>query len=208
MADRRQVKKTLHWIERVKTWQLVIILILSLFVTATFLRLNNIGMSERREAVFAADKQGDENTIQLRLYDLQRYSTAHMNADTGDIYLDKKYNRDVERLVEDAQKSNNSSENILKLADDACRPRFSGYTQGYVQCVADEQAKYPSSSVQTTVDFPNPALYKHSYSSPLWSPDFAGWSVVVSLVLAVIIVTRLIVKGVLILLLRRQYRRA
>lgn len=208
MADKRRVRQTLHWIERIKTWQLVILLVLSLFITATFLRLNNIGMVQRREAVFAADKAADSDEIQLRLYDLQRYSASHMNANTGDIYLDKKYNRDVERLVSEAQADSTPSD-ILKKADDACKPRFSGYTQAYVQCVAAEQAKYPSSNNPSdTVSFPNPSLYKHSYSSPGWSPDFAGWSMVVSILFLLAIIARLIIRGVLQLLLHRHYRHA
>lgn len=208
MAERRQVKQTLHWIERVKTWQLVVLLVLSLFVSATFLRLNSVGMIERREAVFAADKAADDEEIQRRLYDLQRYSAVHMNADSGDVYLDKKYNRDVERIVQDAQADQSSRSDILKKADAACKPYFSGYTQAYVQCVLTEQEKYPSST--NPVDelaMPSPVLYKHSYVSPLWSADFAGWSVVVSVGLAILIISRLIVKAILLAMLRRNYQK-
>lgn len=207
MADRRQVKQTLHWIERVKTWQLVVLLVLSLFITATFLRLNSIGMIERREAVFAADKSADDEEIQRRLFDLQRYSATHMNSSSGDVYLDKKYNRDVERIVQQAQEDQSSHSDILKKADAACKPHFSGYTQAYVLCVLSEQEKYPSSDkLVDTVSMPSPVLYKHGYVSPLWSPDFAGWSVVLSGALMVLIISRLSVKAVLIAMLRRNYR--
>lgn len=207
MAERRHVRQTLHWIERVKTWQLVVVLVLSLFVSATFLRLNNIGMVERREAVLSADKAANSDDIQLRLYDLQRYSAAHMNADSGDVYLDKTYNRDVESLVQRAQESNSTRSDILKKADAACKPNFSGYTQAYVQCVANEQAKYPSSdSPIGNIQLPNPLLYKHSFVSPLWSPDFAGWSLIVSVIIGLIIIVRLILKAILRAMLHRRYR--
>ena len=164
-------------------------------------------MAERRQAVFSADKSADGDEIQRRLYDLQRYSAAHMNADTGDIYLDKKYNRDVEQLVEQAKQEESDGNDIFKKADAACKPLFSGYTQAYVQCVADEQAKYPSGSDPINeISMPNPALYKHSFVSPLWSPDFAGWSLVVSLVLALLIIARMIVKAILLAMLKRHYR--
>lgn len=67
------------------------------FVAATFLRLNNIGMVQRREAVINADEQGNGDNIVERLYDLQRYVSAHMNTDLGQgVYLEKSYNRDLQ----------------------------------------------------------------------------------------------------------------
>jgi hypothetical protein len=83
VADNRSVKKSIRQLQRIKTWQLLVLLILVLFITATFLRLNNIGMIQRRDAVLAADKVGDLSAIQSRLYDLQRYSATHMNGASG-----------------------------------------------------------------------------------------------------------------------------
>lgn len=209
MADKRQTRRALHWVERVKTWQLVVLLVLMMFIAATFLRLNNVGMVQRREAVFAADKSGLQEDMQQRLYDLQRYAASHMNADTGDIYLDKQYNRDVEKIVQDAQNNNLTHNDILKKADDACKPHFSGYTQGYVQCVANEQAKYPSGNeLDDHVQFPNPALYKHSFASPRWSPDFAGYSVLLCGIMMLLIVLRLLFAALLRYMLHRHYRQA
>ena len=76
MADKRQVKRSIRQLQRIKTWQLLILLFLMSFVTATFLRLDNIGMDQRKKAVLTADKSGNEASIQSRLYDLQRYSAC------------------------------------------------------------------------------------------------------------------------------------
>ena len=84
-SDKARIKKTINSIRRVKTWQLFIVLILMVFVAATFWRLNNVGMEQRRDAVKAADKSGNLDEVQSRLYDLQRYVVAHMNADTGEM---------------------------------------------------------------------------------------------------------------------------
>ena len=51
MADIRTVKRALKRISRVRTWQLVLLLILLVLAAAALLRLNNIGMVERRDAV-------------------------------------------------------------------------------------------------------------------------------------------------------------
>jgi hypothetical protein len=207
MADRRSVKKQLKRLEYIRTWQLVLLVVLSLFVTVTFLRLNSVGMIELRDAVVAADKAGDTDNTADALYDLQRYSAQHMNAASGDVYLVEIYNRDVEKAMKDALAQNSTENNVLQLADAACRPRFYTYSQEYTLCVRDEQAKYPeATSPSDEVVFPDPSLYKHSFISPLWSPDFAGWSLVVSLLLIVLLVGRILYAVVLRLLLRREYR--
>ena len=89
MADKGRIKQDIKNLQRIKTWQLIILLIIVGFIAATFLRLNSIGMVQRREAVISADKQGNEEDIITRLYDLQRYVAAHMNTDLGrGVYLE------------------------------------------------------------------------------------------------------------------------
>src|SRR5688572_18672735 len=94
-------------LQRIKTWQLLILLVLAGFLTATFLRLNNIGMIQRRDAVLIADKEGDAAVIQSRLYDLQRYVFEHANANTGQFYLEHQYRRDAQKAVDAASSDNN-----------------------------------------------------------------------------------------------------
>lgn len=208
MADNRRVKKSIKQLQRIKTWQLLILLILMVFVSATFLRLNNIGMVQRREAVLQADKAGDDETMTDRLYDLQRYTVGHMNASTGTFYLEDQYKRAVKQTVDDAKQSNDSQPNYLAMADAICRPQFSDYTQAYTQCVHDEQEKFKPNSIEstTTVSLPSASLYEFSYLSPLWSPDFAGWAVLVCLVIVIMIVARLISLAILQVLVKRHYR--
>ena len=51
MADKGRIKQDIKNLQRIKTWQLIILLIIVGFIAATFLRLNSIGMVQRREAV-------------------------------------------------------------------------------------------------------------------------------------------------------------
>ena len=207
MADKRQVHRNIKRLQRVKTWQLLILLVLMGFVAATFLRLNNIGMVQRRDAVLAADKTGDESTTQSRLYDLQRYVFEHANASTGPFYLEYQYRRDVQKAVDAASNDNNPNGNINAKAEAVCRPQFEVWSQAYVQCFTDELAKYPpSSNPAENVTLPKTDLYRHEYNSPLWSPDFAGWSLVICVVILLMIFVRLISLGILRLLLKRHYR--
>ena len=51
MAEDKRLSRYYKALEKVATWQLIIIFIFALIISATFLRLNNIGMIERRSAV-------------------------------------------------------------------------------------------------------------------------------------------------------------
>ena len=208
MADKRQVHRNIRQLQAVKTWQLVVLLVLFGFVAATFLRLNNIGMSQRRDAVYSADKAGDPAVIQERLYDLQRYAAEHMNADTGSIYLENQYKRDSERIIDAASGNNgNPNGNIYKKAQEVCAPKFSSYSQAYLQCTVNYLAQYaPADNPTSVVALPKADTYRHSFASPLWSPDFAGFSVLICLLIVIMIIGRLIGLFVLRLILKMHNR--
>ncbi len=215
-VDKRERRERgLKRLQQVKTWQLILVLILMLFVTATFLRINNIGMVQRREAVMSADVQGDMDVLQNRIYDLQRYAAAHMNADTGVIYLQESYDRAATKAKKDAEKGTKGSTNIYKkIEDEVCGPRAraNGWRwpdARYIACQRDELAKYPASQQGSgAVTLPNKELFRHSFVSPMWSPDFAGLFVVVCLFITVVIIARLIGIAILRLLLYRHYKSA
>ena len=194
-------------LQRVQTWQLLVVLVLAAFVAATFLRLNNIGMIQRRDAVLAADKSGDTTAITSRLYDLQRYSAAHMNASSGTFYLEKQYKREVEKRVTSASQVTNQYGNINAKVDQVCRSRFTSYSQAWVQCFVEELNKYPASpDPASKVAMPSADLYRYSFLSPRWSPDFAGWAVALCGVIALMILARLVSLAILRLLLKTRYR--
>ena len=165
-------------------------------------------MVERRAAVVSADDAGDKDAIVNRLYDLQRYVSAHMNTDLGKgVYLESSYKRDYQAAIDAAANDSNPNGNIYKKAQEVCAPQFTRYSYAYLQCTTGELAKYPAASdPASAVQKPALSNYLHSFVSPLWSPDFAGWSVLVSLILAVMILVRLVAMGVLRAILHRHYK--
>jgi len=200
LIDKKKVKHGLNNLQRLKTWQLLILLVLLSFLAATFLRLNNVGMIERREAVYSADEQGDEEAITSRLYDLQRYVSSHMNTDLGrGVYLEYSYKRDVQEAYDKAAVQGN----VYKKAQEVCAPRYTSWSYAYIQCTVDELQKYPSAN---ELKLPISDSYLHSFASPVWSPDFAGFSVFVCVVILMIILLR--ITGVIILkiLLKKHYK--
>lgn len=210
---RARHERGLKRLNQVRTWQLVLILVLMIFVAATFLRMNNIGMTQRRDAVISADAEGDMDVLQNRLYDLQRYVAAHMNTATGAIYLQESYNRAAEEAKLAAESQTRGGENIYKkIEEEVCGPlaRANGWrwpNPHYIACQRNELAKYPPSQQGSgAVELPSKDLFRHSFASPVWSPDFAGFSVLVCLFITLVIIGRF--AGIIILrgLLYRHYR--
>ena len=214
--DKKKTKFRIKRLSQIKTWQLVILLIMSGFISATFLRLNNVGMVERRESVENADKAGDIVNLQQRLYDLQRYVSTHMNADPGRIALDHTYKQMYDRKLKEFEeeiknRSNNDTVSKVRAVCDA-RAQQGGYgrftTQAdprYINCINEEWEKYPAAKVANLqFEAPSTEPYYHTFVSPIWSADYAGWSLLVTIFIAMIIVMRLVVLGMLKLMLRRR----
>jgi hypothetical protein len=202
VANKRQVRRGIRQLQHVKTWQLFILLILFGFVATTFLRLDNIGMEQRRDAVLQADQAGaDPATLQSRLYDLQRYVSSHMNSDMGTIYLQNEYKRDTQGALDAASDTDNPNGNIFLKSQQICAPKYASlghYSLAYQQCVIDQLNSYPSATQLTTdLNLPKADAYRFSYVSPLWAPDFAGFSVLICLIILLMIIGRFI--GLLIL---------
>ena len=212
MENKRNIRRSIRGLQRVKTWQLVLLVVLFALISATFLRLNNIGMIERRTAVLNADDQGDSATIQARLFDLQRYSAAHMNASSGVVYLEGQYKRDVKKAVaasSDAATSNKKTIADRQYAYRECAKSFSYYSYPWTLCIGEKLAqrlKETGGMTDGTTGLPSPSLYRQEVTSPVWSPDFAGFSVLITAFLILLIFLRLL--GLLLLrwLLRRHYQ--
>lgn len=198
---------------RLKIWQLTIILLLLALVSATLLRVNNLGMIERREAVLKADEAGNAAQIRESLQELQRYVTAHMNTDLGDgLYLEHSYARARDAALERATNDEtNPNSAVYQRASIECRSRFQGgvesYRNDYVQCVIDQVGSMTEAEDPTVdIDLPRADIYRHDFVSPLWSPDAAGLAVLLSLLIAVIILVKIMLAAVTKLLVKKHSR--
>ena len=206
--ERRKLKYRLRQIQTVKTWQLVLIFLLMCFISASLLRLNNVGMVERRDAVMTADQTCDREVIKNRLYDLQRYVSSHMNTDLGTkgIALENLYNCDYQDILKKQQSYQNEHGNIFKRVQDICAPRYSSNSQAYKDCVNTELANFPEGQeLSDLVALPTEPYY-HSFVSPRWSPDFAGISVVITGVIGAVIILRWLSVLVIRIILKIKYK--
>lgn len=145
------------------------------------LRANNEHMFSLREAVYRADLSNSD--VQTALGALQAYVVKHMNTDLSSgsnpiyppIQLKYTYNRLVEQQ---ANATTTASSQIYTDAQHYCETQNSTdyYGTNRVPCVSAYVQSHPVAKAT-----PIPAeLYKFDFVSPRWSPDLAGWSMVVA----------------------------
>lgn len=199
-------------IAHLQVWQLFLVLVLLVFVSATFLRMNNLGMVERRQAVLDADKAGDSGAVQRSLADLQGYVAAHMNTDLGNgVYLQSSYDKAYDAALAGAADTTNPNSAVYQQASIECRAKWQGgvasFRNDYVQCVVDRVSQL-APQAQQTANLPTADDYRFDFVSPVWSPDFAGLFVALSVIVGMLIVIKSLTYLALRLVVRRLYRRA
>lgn len=200
-------------IANVKVWQLCIVLVFGLVVAASLLRLDNLGMVSRRQAVIDADAAGDQAAIQASLVELQRYVSSHMNASLGSgVYLQKTYEKARNDAVAAAADKPNEQSAVYQQASVECRSKFVGGVQSfrndYVRCVLDRVSALSEGQPIASATIPSIDMYRYNFASPRWSPDPAGWSIVFCLVVTGLIVIRIVVAGVVRRMTSSRYRGA
>ncbi len=205
--SKRRLQYRLRSLRRIKTWQLFVLLIPLLFVAATFLRLNNLGMIERRDAVLAADKNGSKAKIKSSLTELQHYVSHHMNTSLGEkgIGLQATYNRDYKAALARAASKNTSGSDVYQQASSECQAQSGGVFSAYVQCVSSRVANTSQSKdALRSVYLPQASAYQYNFISPIISLDLAGIFVILCLIITGVILIRLLMILLLRLVIRWQ----
>ena len=106
---------------------------------------------------------------------------------TGPFYLEHQYLRAANKALKEAESKltsdNNPNGNIYGAAGETCRALaiqngWNWDSAGFINCMMDEIAKYPSANeIQDTIiaNLPSTELYRHNYASPLWAPTLTGF---------------------------------
>lgn len=201
------IRRVHHWftvIRRVKTWQLLIVLVVLAGLSAFFLRQNNLQMIELRNLVKKADEENKD--IGKALVNLQNYVSSHMNTDLGDgIALQSSYERAYTAAVDAAAKSSNPNAGLYAQAEAQCQPVFQRTRSfpAYTQCAADILGKLaPGQDALSTLKTPSPDLYRFNFASPVLSLDVAGVTVVLTFIALIMLIFRLVAYYVLRAILR------
>lgn len=175
---KRQLRQVWQKIKIINTWYFFGLFIIFLVVGIAAARNNNLKSIELREAVIKADEQ--DGDVETALRDLRAHMYAHMNAGLSDATLKQpiqlKYR--YERLAEAEKQKSSDSQAIYEQAQALCEQRFGqgNLRDGRVPCV---QQYIDEHGGKQTAKIPE-SLYKFDFVSPSWSPDLAGWSLVIS----------------------------
>lgn len=221
---RTAAKRVRRWLKKFRelhSWQLLLILLLCGFITATFFRFDHLKMDELKEAVFTADEAGDEAALTTALTELQDFVFSHtvwtaveengettLTLGTGTFYLEDSYLRVAEAAIEaaeaDASSAENPNGNIYAAAAAVCKPQAiaNGWrwnSSGYLNCMTEQLAQYPSYDyiADIAADIPSTELYRYNYASPIWAPTWAGFMCIIDLILIVMIIIRILIRIVL-----------
>lgn len=208
-ALRERLRRRLKRLQVIKTWQLMVLLLLSTLLTATFFRLNSLTMAELRRDVVTADEQGDSTAIHTTISALGAYVTTHMNTSLGDgFYLTASYERARAAAVQAAADTANPDSSAYQQASVECQNASTRAPYGgYVACVQARVKQLGSSSTLVSeLQLPRYELYKVSFVSPVWSADWAGFATMISVFILLMIITRITGVIVLKLLLKQRFR--
>jgi hypothetical protein len=190
-------KKYWHhiWTTRVRpinVWYLLALTVISAIICVTALRNNNQTMGRIREEVYAADKNNTD--VAKKLQELQTYVTSHMNtsltAGNTSVYPPIQLKYTYERLQDaEKQKAASSNSQLYSEAQSYCEQQnstdFSGRNR--VPCIEQYVTDHGGAQAAAIPD----GMYKFNFTSPTWSPDLAGWSLVAAILFAVLLALRL-----------------
>lgn len=181
--DKRDLYFVWQHLRVVKPWYVLAVALVSTGVCVVELRANNLHMAQLRTAVYEADK--DNGNVQKALQDLQLYVTSHMNTDLSSgpnapyppIQLVYTYDRAIQAAGDQVAAANSQ---IYTDAQHYCEQVNSRdyYGTNRVPCVQQYVREHGVTNIPTIPD----SLYKFSFVSPKWSPDLAGWSMVLAIV--------------------------
>lgn len=191
--NKRRLHHFLVVLRPISYWYFVIIFIVSSFAAAYALRQNNLGAIELRDKVLQVDKENGD--IEAALRELREFTHAHMNArlssDTG-IYPPIQLKYRYERLVaKEKARAQNANKDIYNEAQRDCEARFPQGLSGSnrIPCIQQYVDTHGGAKVEERT-IPD-SLYKFDFVSPVWSPDLAGWSLVLAAVALLLLATRL-----------------
>lgn len=161
-------------------WVFLVLFLISAGASIIALRHNNQTMINLRGDLYVADKNNGD--VEAALNNLRSYIYGHMNTNlssggnTIKPPIQLKYTYERLQAAEKARAGTSNSQ-LYTDAENYCQRQnsvdFSGRNR--VPCVTAYVTSHDNKAK------PIPAgLYQFDFVSPTWSPDFAGWSLVLS----------------------------
>lgn len=189
---------------RIKTWQIIALLILAALSSAYFLRQNNLGMVQLRNGVVIADETGQDLSQSIEA--LNQHVFSHMNTQiVRSVELVKTYDRRARAIIEAAVPAPNRS--LYEEAASACAGRGPLFSDVRNQCVIDYiNTNNTGFGELPAINLPDKNRFIYSFASPLWTPDMAGLSLLAAVVLLAWLILRILEKVAVALVIRHRQK--
>src|ERR1700741_62532 len=187
--NKRHIHHVLVLLRKVSPWYFVIAILISTGISIASLRHNNVRAIQLRDRVLQVDK--DNGDAESAMRDLREYIYGHMNtqlAAPNGAYPPVQLKYRYDRLVAAQKATQPSNATLATEAQNYCESQMpTGRSLYRIDCIQNYILTHGASSTQTIPD----ALYKFDFTPPIWSPDLAGFSVLLTGVLFVALASRI-----------------
>lgn len=192
-----------HWRKlHIKNWMLILLLVFGIFSSAYFLRQNNLKMVELRNEVVVADERG--KGLEQAIENLNHHVFHHMNTEiVRPVELVNTYNRQARAAIEAANRG--SGRDIYAEATRVCERRGVPLAS-IAQCTAEYAANNNPDVGPKQIALPDKSRFTYSFSSPRWTPDLAGFSLLFTGAILIWILVRLLEFILVTMIVRRRLK--
>lgn len=177
--DKRKLHHYWRKLRVISYWYFLAGFIIFGVIAVVALRQNNLNAIKLRDNVNQVDK--DNGDVEAALKQLREYVYSHMNTNlaTGTsiqqpVQLKYRYDRLV---AAEKARTDTANTNVYNQAQAECERLYPGSFSGgpRVPCITN----YVSTHGEKQQPIPD-ALYKFNFEPPRWSPDLAGFSILIS----------------------------
>lgn len=175
--NKRHLHHVWRYLRGIRPWYFLIIAILFGIISLVSLRHNNEQMVRLRDAVYAADKNGGD--VEGALRTLRQYVYSHMNTSLASgpnaVHPPIQLKYTYERLQQ-------AQANVIGQGNSALYQQAQSYCDAQTAIGSEVISCIQNYATTHGVDLtPIPAsLYEFDFTSAKWSPDLAGWSLVLT----------------------------
>lgn len=189
MVNKRHIHHVLVQLRKVSPWYFAIAIAISLTISIVSLRHNNMRAIELRDVVLQVDK--DNGDVESALRDLRGYVYGHMNtqlASPSGAYPPVQLKYRYDRLVAEQKAKEPTNAQLTTAAQAYCEAQIpTGRSLNRIDCIQNYMLTHGAASTTQI----NDALYKFDFAAPVWSPDLAGWSVLLTAVMVLSFAARI-----------------
>jgi hypothetical protein len=191
--NKRYLHHILTRLRPIKFWYFLIACLVFIIIGGLALRGNYGTMTKLRADVYTADE--NNTNVVGALQELRSYVNGHMNTSletNSGVYPPIQLKHTYERLQAAEQaKVEGANAQIYTDAQHFCEQKYPGSFSGgpRVPCIEQYVKDHGGVVAQQVPD----ALYKFDFASPSWSPDLAGWSIVLAVLSFVLAIVRVLV---------------